>query len=79
MKHKRNSYQKYKDTRDVLTKKLINKVVYILLDRNKKIYIHPDGHPLIFYKFKTAIEYIINNKGEDEWRIKKIRLDITTI
>jgi len=80
MKDIRHSYQVYKDTRDCLTKKVINKAMYIILNRKKKPLVNSDGSLLIFYKMRQASRYVIDNKTKDQdWRVKKVQLDITTL
>lgn len=78
MNHRRNSYQKYKDDRDVLTRKLMNKVGYVFLNEEKKLVKNPDGFTIFFYKYRAAVSYLLNNNTE-QWKIKKVRLDITTL
>lgn len=79
MKNKRHSYQIYKDTRDCLTRKLINKAMYVILNHNKKPLIHKDGYLLVFYKMRWAADYIVENGADEDWKIKKVQLDITTL
>lgn len=78
MNHRRNSYQKYKDDRDVLTRKLMNKVGYVFLNEEKKLVKDPDGYTLFFYKYRAAVSYLLDHTNR-LWKIKKVRLDITTL
>jgi len=80
MKILRHSYQVYKDTRDCLTKKVINKAMYIILNEKRKPLVDADGSLLIFYKNRRAVDYITANKRRDQdWRIKRVQLDVTTL
>lgn len=80
MKDIRHSYQVYKDTRECLTKKVINKAMYIVLNDKQKPLVHSDGNLLIFYKMRQATDYITKNKKKDQdWRVRKVQLDITTL
>jgi hypothetical protein len=76
----RHSYKIYKDKRDCLTKKVMNKSMYIILSEKMKPLVHSDRHLLIFYKMKQATNYITENKKKgQEWRVKKVQLDITML
>ena len=76
----RYSLKHYKDTRDCLTKKVINKAMYIILNKEKRPLVSKDGSFLIFYKMRQAAKYIVDNKPKDQdWRVKKVQLDITTL
>ena len=74
----RYSYKNYKDDRDCKTRKVINRSMYIILNKNKKPVLQKTGTLLIFYRLKQAIRYIIDFGGDQDWKVKKIRLDVTT-
>ena len=75
----RYSYKSYKDTRDCITKQVINRSMYTIFNHKKRLLVHEDGHLLIFYKMRHAINYITEYGKNKQWKIKKVRLDITTL
>mgnify|MGYP003637393874 CR=1 FL=1 len=76
----RHSYKIYKDDRECLTKKVINRSMYIILNAKMKPVVLPDGGLLIFYKRRQATRFMVENKNKDQdWRVKKIQLDVTML
>lgn len=75
----RNSYQKYKDSKPTLTGTVINRRMFIILDLKHKPLVHRDGHLMIFYRSREANNFIYKNKANEIWRVKPVRLDITTL
>lgn len=76
---KRNSYQKYKETKPTLTKQVINRKMFIILDLRKKPLVSREGHLYVFYRSKDANSFIYRNKASAKWRVKIVQLDITTL
>lgn len=74
----RYSYKNYKDDRDCKTRKVINRSMYMILNHLKKPVVTKSGTLLIFYRLRLAIKYIEENSEGRDWRVKKIRLDVTT-
>lgn len=79
MNQRRHSYQKYKDTRECLTKKIIDRSMYILVNDKDKPIITTNGSMLIFYRRRRAYDYLFENALSESWKVKKVRLDITTL
>lgn len=76
---KRHSYQKYEESKPTLTKQVINRKMFIILDIRKKPLVSREGHLYIFYRSKDANSFIYRNKASTKWRVKIVQLDITTL
>jgi DNA-directed RNA polymerase subunit F len=79
MKVNRYSYKNYKDDRDCFTRKILNRSMYIILNEKKKPLVHKEGNLLIFYRLREAIDYISSYSSEDAWKVKKVKIDVTTL
>ena len=76
---KRHSYQKYKETKPTLTKTLMNRKMFIILDLRKRPLVSREGHLYIFYRSRDANSFIFRNKASEKWRVKIVKLDATTL
>ena len=59
---------------------ILDRRMYVIVNRLSKPMCHRDGHLLIFYKKKEAMRWLEENKNEDEkWRVRALRTSLMTV
>lgn len=74
MKHL-GSRQIHKDNTNTDT--MTSRRAWALTDNKHSLVFHKDGHLLIFYTKRKAVDYLKYNKCPEIWRPTRIQLEIT--
>lgn len=76
---KNHTSHKYSESKPTNTGVVINRKMFIILDIKHKPLASREGHLYVFYRSKDAHSFIFRNKAVSKWRVKPVRLDITTL
>lgn len=70
---RKETFKNFSDKEELIT----DRKIYIIVDSNHKPVFHSDGHLLLFYNKRVAMEYLEDNDVPENWRPLKALLQIT--